>query len=542
VRFVDVNELPEPLTCVSTDICIVGSGAAGITLARQLDGSGFRVCLLESGGLGPDEDTQSLYDLAVTGHAVRDHFMSRARYFGGTCNLWAGRSMRLQPLDFEERPWVPHSGWPISYSEIERFYPEAERTLGLPADSDAQGLTNVGRMHPVERQFFGDSDLRPAVASWGRKPMRFGAVYRRQLQASRNIATYLNANLTDIQLNDAGTAVASCRAVSLGGKRLQLEARAYVLACGGLETARLLLANRAVHRSGIGNGRDLVGRFYMDHPRAVFGRVRMNRPVPLNVLLGVPLRKGMAQVGVQSSVDLQRRERLLNGYLTLERHWSEQAAKTYQSVVHSAKIVLRRGYAGRRLSFSRTNLAKVPELIYLLAPRELLPHPVYRVGRMLRQRFSRGVTDLVVVNYCEQAPNPCSRVRLDTAVDRLGMPRLALNWVIGREETATLLRLQALVDARLRRCGLGRLEQPVEFSERLYTDASHHIGTARMSAHPSEGVTDPHGRIHGVDNLFVAGSALFPTAGHANPTLTIVALSIRLAEHLKRTARGAGAR
>jgi choline dehydrogenase-like flavoprotein len=203
--------------------------------------------------------------------------------------------------------------------------------------------------------------------------------------------------------------------------------------------------------------------------------------------------------------------------------------------VHSAKILLRAGYAGKRLTFSRANLARVPELIYLLAPRELMPHFMYRAARQLKERFSKGVTDLVVVNYCEQIPNPQSRVFLGSKRDRFGVPRLVLDWVVGRQETDTLMRLHDLLDRHLQRNGLGRLDHSPEVGELRYTDASHHIGTTRMSADPREGVVDEQCRVHGVGNLFIAGSGVFPTAGHANPTLTIVALAVRLAAHLKST-------
>jgi choline dehydrogenase-like flavoprotein len=533
MKFIDVNELPEGST-ISTDICIVGAGAAGITVASELDGGSQTVCVIESGSHGPDENTQALYDLDVAGQPVREKFMSRARYYGGSCNLWAGRTMRLTPMDLAHRDWIPHSGWPLPYEELERYYPRAARVLRLPS-SDTVGTTvSRDRMSPVERSLFDDPDLETTVATWAKKPMRFGAAYRKQLQRSRNVSVYLNANVTDIQLNEAGTRVEQCTAISLAGKTLRLRAARFVVACGGLETARLLLASRSVHRSGIGNQFDAVGRYYMDHPRAVFGTVRFSEPQKLPLLTGVPLAEGMAQVGIQLSEAVQRREHLLNNYLTLERHWSDQAAQTYQSVVRSMKILLRKGYAGRRLSLSRADLATIPELIYLLAPRELLPHFMYSSVRRLKQHLSRGVRELVIVNYCEQMPNPQSRVYLGDKRDRLDMPRLVLDWKIRSEETQSLMRLQALLDCHLRRQGIGRLDATGEdFSDRLYRDASHHIGTARMSRDPRDGVVDEQCAVHGVGNLFVAGSAVFPTSGHANPTLTIVALAIRLAGHLR---------
>jgi choline dehydrogenase-like flavoprotein len=533
MKIIDANEL-QATTTINADICIVGAGAAGITVASELDGSSYTVCLIEGGGYGPDEETQALYDLEMAGHPVRENFMSRARYFGGTCNVWAGRSMRLSRLDVTPREWVPESGWPIPYEELAQYYPRASRILKLPSFDTFEQVVMRQRMSPVERHLFDHTDLRPNISLWAKKPLRFGAAYRRQLHKSRNISLYLHANVTEIQLNHAGNRVEECTAMTLSGKTLHLKARHFVLACGGLETARLLLVSRAVHPQGIGNQGDMVGRYYMDHPRAVFGKVRLSSPQKLPLLLGMPLVDGVAQVGVQFSAAVQRRERLLNHYLSLERRWSEQTAKAYQSFVHSMKILLRKGYAGKRFNFSGANLAKVPELIYLLAPRELMPHVFYSAARRLKQRLSKGVTELIVVNYCEQMPNPHSRVYLGDKRDRFNMPRLVLDWQLRPEETHSLLRLQALLDTYLRQQQLGCLETPAEpFSERLYTDASHHIGTTRMSTDLRQGVVDAQCQVHGVDNLFIAGSAVFPTSGHANPTLTIVALAIRLAERFK---------
>jgi choline dehydrogenase-like flavoprotein len=391
-------------------------------------------------------------------------------------------------------------------------------------------------MNAAERQIFDTLDLRPNLSTWAKKPMRFGAAFRKQLQRSRNVSVYLNGNVTELRLNAAGNRIEECSACTLDGKAIQLKAKQFVLACGGLETARLLLASRSVQRLGIGNQFDNVGRYFMEHPRAVYGTVKLSAPQKLPSMLGLPLSDGMAQVGVQFDEATQRRERLLNTYLTFERHWSDQAAQAYQSFVHSMKILLRKGYAGERFSWSRANLATVPELIYLLAPRELMPHALYSAAKRLRQALSRGVRDLIVVNYCEQLPNPESRVYLGNTHDRFGMPLLVLDWRINPEETRSMMRLHEMVDASLRRSGLGTLEHPPEpFSDRQYTDASHHLGTARMSADPRSGVVDEQCAVHGVANLFVAGSAVFPTSGHANPTLTIVALAIRLAERLKRT-------
>ncbi|MGH8068788.1 MAG: GMC oxidoreductase [Candidatus Entotheonellia bacterium] len=533
MHLIDVNDL-EPTSAIAADVCIVGAGAAGITVASELDGSSQTVCLVESGSHGPDAETQSLYDIDIVGYPVRENFMSRARYFGGSCNLWAGRSMKLTELDIAPREWIPHSGWPITYAELDRYYGRAEKILRVPSFERFEHLTLRRQMGQQEKPLFDNDDLKPNISMWAKKPLRFGAAYRAQLKRSRKISVYLNANVTEILLNREGTSVEALSVATLSGKRLRIKAKRFVLACGGMETARLLLVSRGVQKEGIGNQFDVVGRYYMDHPRTVFGKVKLSGQQRLPLLLGVPLSRGMAQVGIQFSERVQQRERLLNHYLTFERQWSEQAAKAYQSFVHTMKIVLRKGYSGNRFSLSGAKLAKVPELIYLLAPRELMPHFLYRMVKAVKNRISGGVTELIVVNYCEQAPTPQSRVYLSHERDKLQMNRLVLDWKVGDDETRSLMRLQDLVDHYLRKHHIGYLDNTSQkLSDLHYTDASHHIGTTRMSADPRAGVVDSDSKVHGVDNLFIAGSAIFPTCGYANPTLTIVALAIRLAEHLK---------
>jgi hypothetical protein len=534
VSIIDANRL-QPNSILHADICIVGAGAAGITLSSELNGSSHSICLVESGNYDPDEETQSLYDLDIAGYPVRENFMSRARYFGGTCNLWAGRSMKLTELDLIKRDWVPNSGWPITYSELQRYYGKAERTLRLPSFDAFENSTLKQSMSPSERTLFNNDDLEPNISLWAKKPLRFGAAYKSKLKRSHNVTVYLNANVTEVTVNPAGNSVDELQLATLSGNRASIRAKRFVLACGGLENARLLLVSRSVQPNGIGNQFDLVGRFFMDHPRTVYGKIRLSGKQRLPLLLGIPVRDGIGQVGIQLSENVQRKERLLNNYLSLERQWSPQTAKAYSSFIYSMKILLKKGYSGKRFTLSGAKLAKIPELIYLLSPRELMPHSLYRVFKAVRQKMGKDLTELTIVNYCEQVPNPESRVFLSQERDRLNMNRLILDWKVGAEETQTLARLQELLDLYLRKNHMGYLDaDSSELSHLSYTDASHHIGTTRISENPRQGVVDANCKVHEVQNLFIAGSSIFPTCGYANPTWTIAALAIRLADHLKK--------
>ena len=532
MSIIDVLKTPE-LEEISTDICIAGAGAAGITLASELAISGREICLIESGGMGPDLSTQSLYDLENVGYPIRPNYMSRARYFGGSCNLWAGRSMALSRFDMAPRSWVANSGWPIPHAELERYYPRAGQILRLPDPRclDAAHLRDA--MSPTERLILDDGALAPTVSLWAKRPMRFGARYRSVISRAANLRLALNASVVSVDLGESGRSVESLTIATLAGRRLAVRARQYVLACGGLENARLLLVSRSRHAAGVGNGYGLVGRFYMDHPRAVYGVVDLSDARRLDLLRGLPLRDGKLQIGIGLSEETQRREGLLNHYATFESMVSDYTEARYRSLIDSMKILLRRGHAGNRWSVGRVDVSSAPNLIYLLSPKELVPHFLYRWYTLSRRVLPGGAgsNKFVVVYFCEQPPDPDSRVTLSHDTDLLGMQRIFLNWRVGGEIERTVKFLQQRISLVLAATGIGRLEAPRDAIE--YTDASHHMGTTRMSDTPREGVVDINSKVHGVDNLYIAGSSVFPCAGHANPTVTIIALTLRLSDHLR---------
>jgi len=533
---IDARGLPQK-THIETGVCIIGGGMAGISIAREFIGTDHDVCLIESGAYGPDEETQALCDLHSIGYPIRQNFMARARYFGGTSNLWAGRSMRLDPIDLRRREWVPNSGWPIEYAELERCYARAERVLELPDRSwPHEDLDRFTGNSSADALLFRDGDLRSKVVTWGRRPLRFRRTYAKQLSDGGNVRIFLNANVTEIVTNESGTVVERVRAATLTGNRLDIAAHAYVLACGGLENARLLLVSRRRHPNGLGNSHDIVGRYYMDHARAIFGKVRLVVPLAASMLLGAPLPDGKIQIAIGLSDEAQRRDRTLNCHLTLEPQMSELAQQAYEHSANVVKVLARKGYAGRRSDLFRRDIPKIGELIYILTPKEVMPHWMYRCYAKLQalSHRIRKVYELTVINFCEQVPRPESRVYLGDSRDRLDMHSLVLDWKVDAEETESVIRLQQLLAKRLARLGIGNLHGIEPGTSPSYTDASHHMGTTRMSDDPRRGVVDRDCRVHEVANLYIAGSSVFPTAGSASPTLTIVALAIRLADYIKR--------
>lgn len=505
--FIDAQDLPDHAH-FEADLAIIGGGVAGITLARALAGSGIRICLIESGGLELNGEVQSLYKGENAGIEYSS-FITRLRYFGGSSNHWGGYCRPLDSIDFEARDWVPHSGWPLGFEELESWYKRAEEIVEIAPGrfndtaywEDATGekipTPSSGRAH---WQFVHFS-----------KPTRFGSRYRADLEKAENIQVLLNANVTRIAATEDARGVRQLDVRTLTGLNHQVKARYYVLATGGLENARMLLVSNDVNKAGLGNQNDLVGRFFMDHPHlsgfAEIVAADLSR-LPKILIGRVEVKGRSAQIACNPTPDFLRKQRLLNATFMMG-----MASKYYRDKPLESSD--EQGRAHRSM---------------LLAARHFLTDDPAKNPALLGAWLGVG-------GSCEQSPNPDSRVTLSSQRDQLDMPRIRLDWrltELDRVSFYTHLRSLAL---ELGALGLGRMLTKVadESNWPLPIGAgSHHMGTTRMSNDASRGVVDRDCKVHGIDNLYVAGSSVFPTSGSANPTLTLVALTLRLADHLKR--------
>mgnify|MGYP001027964751 CR=1 FL=1 len=528
---VDVAEL-DPVAELAAEVVVVGAGAAGITIALELARLGREVLLIDGGRAAPDAEIQALHDLECVGRPMRPNYLPRLRQFGGTCNLWAGRAMRLTPEDLTPRPAVPEGGWPIAWEELEALYPEAERILGLPGPGAFTAEAWLRRASPAERALLASGRLVPTVSLWAIRPRRFARDFAAEIRRSPRIRVLLGAQAIGLREAARGGRVEAVRLRTLEGRDLEARGRAFVLACGGLENARLLLLSTDRRPEGLGNAHGLVGRFFMDHPRAVWGRVELAPGTALRILRGRPVPGGKVQLGLAAAAAIRGERGLLHHHLTLESEQSSYARERYDVAVQVAKRLLRHGHAGRRLDLRGVLAGRTPDLVYLLTPKEILPHWAYRLLWSARERLPRRprVERYVLVHFCEQPLDPESRVTLSDRRDALGVPRLRLDWRIQPEVVRGMEALAGLLGEELERTGVGRL-LPAE-GEPRFTDASHHMGTTRMGTDPRRSVVDPWGRVHETANLWIAGSSIFPSGGHANPTLTIVALALRQARRI----------
>ncbi len=585
---------------LSTDLCVVGAGPAGITLALTLAERGWQVLLLESGQRPLDSQAQALYagevdggSLGVQAHSPPERF--RMRGLGGSSIRWGGRCMPMDPIDFEPRPWVAWSGWPIGPQDLAPYWAPAGdwaeagsafgavgakggitamgatgETSGWAAHEEAAGLDayDARRALPGAPPLIAGFDS-TRVHTHGLErfscPTDFGRRYRRRLAQAPTLQVLQGATCTGLGLSADGRRVQSlrvCLSTSLGKvkgggdspgqRRIEVRARQVVLAAGGLETVRLLLDSDEARPGGVGNAHGLVGRFYMCHLAANLGELQ---------LAGGPerVRHGyeMSPEGVYCrrrlaiAPETQREHRLLNAVARLhlppiaDPHHGSGAlsalylARPFISYEYARRlgdeVALQPGARALRWGGHVANVvadapATAAFLGHWLLRRTLATRKFPSV--ILPNRRNRFSLEM----QAEQVPHPDSRVTLTSTRDALGQRRLKVAWRHQAQDVASVAHSLTIMAAELEHQGVGTLRWSADRLPanllRYGAYGGHHLGTARMGRDPRSSVVDPQCRVHGVDNLHIASSAVFPTSGQANPTLTILALALRLADHL----------
>jgi choline dehydrogenase-like flavoprotein len=526
----DGRTVPQDST-LTADLCVVGSGAAGIALALELASTRLSLIIVESGGFEPDPATQSLAEGEVIGLPTFPLNVSRLRMFGGTTGHWGGFCRPFDPLDFEERPWVPHSGWPIGISDVRPHYDRAQELcqVGPPDYDPAQWDLKDTPPLPL-----GGGKVGTTLIQFS-PPTRFGVRYRDTIVKAPNIHLVLNSNVIRIELSANGLEVNRVAAATLSGNKFFVKARAYVLAAGGIENPRILLASNQIVPQGVGNDNDLVGRYFADHinldTAAIFALSdkysfalyqREQRQTTRT-----PLRAKGSNVSVMGLLCLteaaQRSERALN--------YSAELPTTYFSdlFLHQERY----SHPSQSDSGGESQIARMRETLTTLY--ENLDDAISAAlhGASVRH----GYYQLMTVQ--EQAPNPASRVLLSERRDKLGVPMARLDWRLTDLDRHTLRVATRLIAQSMGAAGVARLRVSMDLESSawpLYMESSwHHCGTTRMHSNPRQGVVNENCRVHGMANLYVAGSSVFTTNSSANPTLTIVALALRLGQHLKET-------
>jgi choline dehydrogenase-like flavoprotein len=510
--FLDARKIEED-TELSSQVCIVGAGAAGITIALELIEAGIDVCLLEAGGLSIDPRVDTL---SVIENVGRDYpaNRSRLRFFGGTTNHWGGHCVPLRESDLQQHDWMAHTAWPFQYDELRPYYQRAHDQLGIgPFDYDPKaGAAELGsaKMLPFDGQ-----RIESTMSRY--KRVRFGLTYGDKLAASPHLRCVLYADVTAFDLDAAeGETVTAVRVRSVAGNRFTVRARYFVLACGGIENARVLLASNHQRPAGLGNHADMAGRYFTEHIWFESGYIVPKIPIAAyrHYVEEVPSKESGVRFHIAVASHAQEELRI----------------PAFRAELHANSAAYWEGKGVRIHGATLSALA------------ELLSDP-FALGHAIRCRRDAQPDMFVLVNYVEQTPNPESRVTLSDKRDALGRPNARLNWRLQSIDKEGILRAHELLAREVGRAGAGRMHLGLHDGQEIEVGAaggSHHMGTTRMHENPKQGVTDAHGRVHYTRNLYAAGSSLFPSCGYSNPTLTIVATSFRVADAIKGRVRQDG--
>ena len=493
---IDARSLPDA-TVLTPDLAIIGGGPAGISLALALANSKLKIVLLESGGMNFDPKIQAMYAGDETGVRYTALDAGRLRFMGGSSNHWGGWCRPMDDLDFEARDWVAHSGWPITRQTLQAYYPRAQELVEAGTWMYDQAGATMAAMAPlmqlgpggVYTSWFQFSKTRDSVL-----PTYFGHRYEQDLRAARNVTPYTHANVTGIRLSPSGRNVDHLDVATLNGKHITVKPRMVVLACGGMENVRLLLASNDVVKPGVGNENDLVGRFFADNPipRDVATLVVFAGSLPAYYGTNTTISNGtILKATFAPTIEWRRKHRVTGSLTTVD--YAVELEETGRAAVVTTALALGVDASGAR---------------------------AYSLGCGL-----------------ELQPDPDRRFTLAPEKDALGLPRLKLDMRVSDSDFALYRKTLTELGRQLLASKAGMLR--INYSTRAQWMGAldwgnHHLGTTRMSSDPKQGVVDADCKVHAVDNLYVAGSSVFPTYSASNPTLNLVALTLRLGDHLKK--------
>lgn len=547
---IDARTLPGG-TALQCEVCIVGGGAAGITAAIELAGKGRDVVLLEAGGLKAEAAAQDNYRGEVEslpGGDVHPPLESlRHKLLGGTTSSWGGRCLPLDEQDL--------AGWPLGLAGLEPYCRRAHPYLQLGEFeySSPAALPGSGRFVLGPE---GSALVRDELVWRYSPPTHFGKAYARRLRELSRLRVYYRANVLGLELAPDGTAISAARASGTPNHQLRVEARAYVLAAGGLETTRLLLLSERDAHGRAAWPTELVGRGYMTHLDGAVGRIRFRLPPPRPVYAYELTHDGVyCRRLVALTAEARRQEGLLNlGFVftgppardPAHRDGLLSAYALTKEFLYRSKL----GFESDRPGIGSEPLAVWPHVRNVMrdAPQLAAFGAGWTRRRLLASRKLPSFlarprsSEYSIIFNAEQSPSDGNRLTLSDERDAFGLPRLCVAWRAADSDVEGIARALGLIRRELQRLGLGSVELPVT-ADRLRTEnggfmaGTHAMGTTRMGASARNGVVDADCRLRGVPNLYVASSSVFPTSGFAAPTLTIVALALRVCDAIDRSFR-----
>lgn len=514
--YIDFNTNPKITFENPFDFTIIGAGVAGILLAVKLSEKNKSVLVIESGHFEEDEKRQNLNKVEQTGKIVENAIIGRKRAVGGTSIAWGGQSLPFTQLDFEKKEWFDESGWAINLSDLTPYYPVANRFMNIDEWDYKDDIFERLNATKID---FNEAYIYQHFSKWAPQP-NLRKLYDKELK--HNVTVVYNAVLTRIDLDSEGRA----NRVEMGNfnnQRTHFAVKNIVLATGGIETNRILLANNHQAKNGIGNHSGWLGKCFMDHPCIEIGALKHPNPYKLQSIFNTHIYK--------------RRKYSVRLSLT-------ESAQKAHGLVNASALVEFKDYA-RPEDNPYTNLFNFRDIRHLIAFKKILKNYdsyALSIKALLSEGFVYKHKSLSMITLMlEQEPSTNSYIGLSDEKDDFGVPKAKINWEISPKTWFSVNKIATFLKSEFERLSLGE----VKIHDHIYlenanwstylTDANHHIGGTRMSATPENGVVDNQLRVWGHDNIYVCSSSVFPTGSHSNPTLTMMALGARWVDFVTST-------
>ncbi|MDB3897597.1 GMC oxidoreductase [Candidatus Pelagibacter sp.] len=488
--FKDLKNFPSN-SILRYDICIVGTGPAGLSVAKQLLGTDLKIVILESGGLEPEPEYQELNEGINSGPSYLSLDGSRLRCFGGAGKVWAGHCGPFKSDEFDKKSYVPLSGWPISYDDLKIYYKQAAEMLGISYEKfyNKDLLGNTFREKSFNEFKRDNSFLAHEVYQFSNSKNRdFAEKYKTEFETSKNTDIIFHSTATELNLANNSVEVDSVSISDLSGISALVKAKIFVLACGALENPRILLASNKYYKKGIGNNTGFVGSCFMGHP-------------------GIENVAEVYKTDNKSCIDKNFTDKNYKVIFTTSSNKRSES----KILRHNLSLTANNNFFNRKFSFFNLkcgiNKKKIP------------------------QSWNLAVA-------LEQPPRMTNNLKLHDTKDALGMPKIDIFWdSMSKIEKDTVLESVKIMARELGILGTGKIKFKKEFlngKSHIFDDPiTHHIGTTRMSDNPQTGVVDKNCKVFGLSNLYISSSSVFTTSSIAHPTYTIIALSLRLGKYLK---------
>ena len=523
---VDIKEINDSQT-FQADVCILGGGVAGIVLANELSSNNRSIIVLDSGSESYEQQTQDLYKAESKPDIFPSPSVSRLRFLGGSSNHWENSVERFDPIDFKKREWIPHSGWPINYEQVEKYYPSAEQYCGVGKEGfDLKHWEDKLNFKDV----FSDSEiLDTAISKSASPPTRFFQKYGKKLINESSIKVLKNANVTDIDFDNEKQSISSVTFRSFNKPECKVKAKIFIMCFGGIENARMLLTFNEKYNNNLGNQFDNVGRYFMEHPT-----IRAAHFYPLRNKLD-KIYSGI----LDGSHYIHGRFKLKES--TLYKHRTNNLRLYFRE---KSRLDLSHGISSSHIITDSLKKKEIPDdfgthLVNVIKDIDLIS------DTFLRKKFDTSIIDdadefsgYQIVSMIEQTPDANNRITLGNTRDALNIKKLKIDFRITKTDKENAWRSLELLSKDPTLQSFGRIRLLKKRESRIWTSqlgfGHHHMGTTRMSHTIKNGVVDPSSKIFGTKNFYIAGCSVFPTGGHVPPTLTIIAMAIKLADELKR--------